>query len=75
VKGRSGSPRRVWRGRGPDRSIPTRRRKPWAFAVGVVVYLLDALVYMKFAAWLPVVIHAVALYYIGTAFMSLRIST
>ncbi len=44
----------------------------WAFAVGVAVYLCDALVYVKYADWMPVAIHAVALYYIGTAFLSLQ---
>ena len=44
----------------------------WAFAVGVVVYLCDALVYVKYGDWMPVIIHAVALYYIGKAFMDLQ---
>ena len=52
--------------------LKAQQGQTWAFAVGAVVYLIDALVYMKFAAWLPVVIHAVALYYIVGAFMSLQ---
>lgn len=44
----------------------------WAFALGVAVYLCDALVYVKYADWMPVAIHAVALYYIGKAFMDLQ---
>ena len=52
--------------------LKAQQGQVWAFAVGVAVYLCDALVYVKYADWLPVVIHAVALYYIGTAFLSLQ---
>ena len=44
----------------------------WAFILGIVVYACDALVYAKFGDWLPVGIHALALYYIVTAFLSLQ---
>ena len=52
--------------------LKAQQGQVWAFAVGVAVYLCDALVYVKYADWLPVAIHAVALYYIGTAFLSLQ---
>ncbi len=44
----------------------------WAFVLGVGVYLCDALLYVKFADWMPVAFHALALFYIGRAFMSLQ---
>ena len=52
--------------------LKAQQGQVWAFAVGVAVYLCDALVYVKYADWMPVAIHAVALYYIGTAFLSLQ---
>ena len=44
----------------------------WALAAGVAVYLCDALVYVTYSDWMPVAIHALALYYIGKAFMDLQ---
>ena len=44
----------------------------WAFMLGVVVYLCDALIYVKFADWLPVAFHAFALFHIGKAFVNLQ---
>ena len=52
--------------------LKAQRGQAWAFVAGVLVYLCDALIYVKYSDWLPVAIHAVALYYIGTAFMSLQ---
>jgi len=49
-----------------------QKGRTWAFAVGVVVYLLDGLIYLKYQDWMPVAFHALALFYIGKAFMSLR---
>ena len=52
--------------------LKAQQGQPWAFAAGVAVYLCDALVYVKYADWMPVAIHAVALYYIGKSFMDLQ---
>ena len=46
--------------------------RTWAFALGVVVYLLDGLIYLKYEDWMPVAFHALALFYIGKAFMGLQ---
>ena len=52
--------------------LQAQKGQLWAFALGVAVYLCDALVYVKYADWLPVAIHALALYYIGKSFMDLQ---
>ncbi len=44
----------------------------WAFVVGVLVYVCDGLLYLKFEDWVPVGFHVLALYYIGKAFMDLQ---
>ena len=49
-----------------------QKGRTWAFAAGVVVYLLDGLIYLKYQDWMPVAFHALALFYIGRAFMSLQ---
>ena len=49
-----------------------QKGRTWAFAAGVVVYLLDGLIYLKYQDWMPVAFHALALFYIGMAFMSLQ---
>jgi hypothetical protein len=52
--------------------LHAQKGRVWAFALGVVVYVCDALVFVKFADWMPVAFHALALFYIGKAFMSLQ---
>ena len=49
-----------------------QKGRTWAFAVGAAVYVLDGLIYLKFQDWMPVAFHALALFYIGKAFMSLQ---
>ena len=49
-----------------------QKGRTWAFALGVVVYVLDGLVYLKYQDWMPVAFHALALFNIGKAFMSLQ---
>ena len=49
-----------------------QKGRTWAFAVGVVVYIVDGLIYLKYQDWMPVAFHALALFYIGKAFMSLQ---
>ena len=36
----------------------------WAFIVGMAVYALDALIFVAFGVWLPILFHLLALYYI-----------
>ena len=48
-----------------------QRGQLWAFVLGIVVYACDALVYVKFADWMPVAFHAFALFYIGKGVMAL----
>ena len=52
--------------------LKAKQGHAWAFIAGVVVYVADALVYVKYEDWLPVGIHALALYYIVTAFLALQ---
>jgi hypothetical protein len=49
-----------------------QKGRTWAFALGVPVYLCDGLIYAKFADWMPVAFHVLALFYIGRAFMALQ---
>ncbi len=49
-----------------------QKGRTWAFAVGVVVYLVDGLIYLQYQDWMPVAFHALALFYIGRAFMGLQ---
>jgi hypothetical protein len=49
-----------------------QKGRTWAFVVGAIVYVLDGLIYLKFEDWMPVAFHALALFYIGMAFMSLQ---
>ena len=49
-----------------------QKGRTWAFAVGVVIYVLDGLIYLKYQDWMPVAFHALALFYIGRAFMGLQ---
>jgi hypothetical protein len=52
--------------------LKARQGQAWAFILGVVVYVADALVYVNYQDWMPVGIHALALYYIVTAFLALQ---
>jgi hypothetical protein len=49
-----------------------QRGQMWAFLLGIVVYVCDALVYVKFESWMPVAFHALALFYIAKAVMNLQ---
>ena len=46
----------------------------WAFAVGGVVYTLDALIYLYFQDFMPLAFHGLALFYIGKGAFMLRSS-
>lgn len=44
----------------------------WAFVVGLVIYVLDALIYLKFQDWLPLAFHVYASVMIITGIMALN---
>jgi hypothetical protein len=52
--------------------MQAQKGRAWAFALGAVVYVIDGLIYLKYQDWMPVAFHALALFYIGKAFMSLQ---
>lgn len=52
--------------------LKAQQGQAWAFLVGMAIFLLDGLVYLKYEAWMPVAFHALALFYLGRAFMSLQ---
>jgi len=54
--------------------LKARQGQLWAFIVGVVVYALDALLYVRFAEWMPVGFHALAIFFIVRGAMALRSS-
>jgi hypothetical protein len=49
-----------------------QRGKLWAFYLGIVVYALDALVYVSFQDWMPVAFHGLAIYFLAKGAMLLR---
>lgn len=49
-----------------------RAGRLWAFVVGGIFYLLDALIYLLFQEWMPVAFHAYALYSIYQGIAQLR---
>jgi hypothetical protein len=52
--------------------LQAQKGRTWAFALGVLIYLCDGLLYLKFEAWLSVAFHAYALFQIGKAFLGLQ---
>ncbi|HEV8691531.1 MAG TPA: hypothetical protein VGQ91_14620 [Ideonella sp.] len=49
-----------------------QRGKLWAFYVGIVVYVLDALIYVKFEDWMSVGFHALAIFFISKGIVRVR---
>lgn len=49
-----------------------QRGRMWAFFVGVVVYALDALIYVRVGDWMPVGFHALAIFFIVKGALALR---
>ena len=49
-----------------------QREKAWAFYAGLVVYVIDAFIYVKFEDWMPVAFHAYAIFCIVKGLMALR---
>ncbi len=52
--------------------LMAQRERLWAFYLGLGVYALDALIYVRFEDWMPVAFHALACFYIGKGAMRLR---
>jgi len=52
--------------------LQAQRERLWAFYVGGAVYVLDALIYVRFEDWMPVAFHALACFYIAKGAMRLR---
>jgi hypothetical protein len=49
-----------------------QRRKLWAFYLGLAVYILDALIYVKFEDWMSVGFHALAIFFITKGALRVR---
>jgi hypothetical protein len=49
-----------------------QRGQLWAFCLGIAVYAVDALVYLKFEDWIPVAFHALVIYFIFRGMQALR---
>ncbi|XHS79385.1 hypothetical protein ACFJGW_05275 [Burkholderiaceae bacterium UC74_6] len=52
--------------------LQAQREKLWAFIIGGAVYALDALIFVAYEDWTPVVFHAVALFFITKGVIQLR---
>jgi hypothetical protein len=48
------------------------RGQVWAFVAGIVLYTIDALIYVPMQAWMPVGFHVFALFFIFRAVFRLR---
>lgn len=49
-----------------------QRGRLWAFYLGVVVYSLDALIYVLLQDWMPVALHVLVIYFIVRGVLALR---
>jgi len=52
--------------------LQAQRERVWAFYLGLAVYVLDAFIFVTYEDWFPVVIHAVAIFYISKGLVQLR---
>ena len=52
-----------------------QREKAWAFYLGLGLYVIDALIYVKFEDWMSVAFHAYAIFYICKGLMAVRVRT
>jgi hypothetical protein len=48
------------------------KRRGWAFVVGIVLYLLDGLIFLLVQDWMSLAFHAFALFGLWTGYSSLR---
>lgn len=49
-----------------------QRGQLWAFYLGIAVYAVDALVYVRFQDWMPVAFHGIVIYFIVRGLLVLR---
>lgn len=49
-----------------------RRGALWAFYVGLAVYAIDTLIYLRVQDWMPVAFHALVIYFLSRGVMALR---
>ena len=49
-----------------------QRQKLWAFYFGLAVYVLDALIYVRFDDWMSVGFHALAIFFIAKGAIRVR---
>lgn len=49
-----------------------QRGKLWAFYAGLALYIVDALIYLKFEDWMSVGFHALAAFFIARGLMRVR---
>lgn len=49
-----------------------QRGKLWAFYAGLAVYIVDALIYLKFEDWMSVGFHALAIFFIFRGLLRVR---
>jgi len=52
--------------------LQAQRGKPWAFYLGLAVYVVDALIYLRFEDWMSVGFHAFAIFCIFKGVLRLR---
>jgi hypothetical protein len=52
--------------------LRAKRGKLWAFYLGLVVYVLDALIYAAVGGWMSVAFHGLAIFYIVKGLIALR---
>ncbi len=49
-----------------------QREKLWAFYLGLLVYVLDALIYMYIGDWMPVAFHAYVIFHLFKGMSAIR---
>jgi hypothetical protein len=52
--------------------LQAQRERAWAFYLGMAVYIVDAFIFVTYEDWGPVVIHALALFYLSKGLVQLR---
>ncbi|MBV8504138.1 MAG: hypothetical protein JO006_20750 [Paucibacter sp.] len=52
--------------------VQAQRERAWAFYVGLVAYILDAFIFVTYEDWGPVIVHAIAIFYISKGLVQLR---
>ena len=52
--------------------LQAQRERLWAFYAGLVIYVLDALIFLQFQDWMPIAFHGLAIFYIVKGVMRIR---